>query len=66
MNEIYDNHKMIGIKHELIKKAINLSKGDNKSATGREFLLDGLWGHEKILKSNVKIEVFIYCNELIY
>ncbi len=60
----FSNLRFAGIKEQSVKIMGEIIKG-KKVEDEKLFVIEGLWGYEKIIKSNIKIRSFAFCPEFI-
>jgi TrmH family RNA methyltransferase len=54
-----------GVRHPQIRRIINLQKNRTHNKKNL-FILEGLWAHKRLLHTDLKPEIFLYCPAVIY
>lgn len=69
MNDLLEKHKNkvkhIGIQNDKIIKIKQIING-NYPDYKKLFAVEGIWAHQKLLNTSIKIESFLFCPEYIY
>lgn len=60
----FSNLKFAGSKEPSIRITNDILK-NRKVEDENLFVIEGLWGYEKIIKSNIKIKSFLFCPDFI-
>ena len=61
-----DKVQYIGAKNDIVKLAASLIKGTKKTNMEKDFVVEGIWAHEKIYQFNLEIEAFLFCPDFIF
>lgn len=69
MNSLLEEHKTklqwIGGQHAKIKQIKNILNGKSTDSA-MFFAIEGIWAHQKLMKTNIEMESFLFCPECIY